>query len=164
MILIVCLPCSLAIRVLPSSTDTSGELDSLVGRASGFWPDQYECPRCQKKMRGLLERDANPHTLRSLELKDLTPQEAFQLFSGLGFPEEQNCTLVETLLLMKEQPVRKLRGVDIEGSPKRFILEEIELWDGSRVFLGSSPDGAVVYRIARPDSAVARLERAERNA
>lgn len=123
---------------------------------SDFWPDRYPCPRCDKTMRGLAESTVNPQVLKVIELRDLTPQEAFAAFSGLGFPDEHICTVEVLLELFKEQPVRKLHGVNVRGS-NCSVIEYIELWDGSKVFLGSSPEGAVVYRVSRPRGTPERL-------
>lgn len=160
MILIVCIPCKLAIRVLPSVIDRSDQLETLVGRQSDFWPDKFECPQCQGTMRGMLEAQADVNALKLMRLKDLTPHEAFAAFNGLGFPDEQNCTLEALHELLREQPVRKLHGENVAGST-RSIIECIELWDGSKIYLGASPEGAVVYRTTTPVSAVKRLERGE---
>ena len=161
MILIVCLPCTLVIRVLPSVEEQQGgELESLVGRLSGFWPDKYPCPRCDKMMRGILESDADPNVLKLMTLKDLTPHETFAALNGLGFPDEQDCTMESLLGLMRAQPVRRLHGANVQGST-RCVIEVIELWDGSKIYLGGCPEGAVAYRATRPVSAVKRLEREE---
>jgi hypothetical protein len=157
MIVIVCLPCALAIRVLPDVQQT-GELESLVGTHSEFWPNRFPCPRCDKTMHGMLESEADPRALAMMEMRDLSAVESFQLFNGLGFPDEQNCTLEALNELLRSQPVRKVHGTDVLGST-RCVAEYLELWDGTRVYLGAAPAGAVVYRIARPSSAVERVER-----
>jgi hypothetical protein len=158
MILVVCLPCKLAVRILPSVKE-SGELESLVGRLSEFWPDKYVCPRCEKGARGMLESEADVRALSLLEVRDLNAQEAFQAFMGLGFPDEQDCTLESLNELLREKPVRALHGENVRGST-RSVIESLELWDGTKIYFGAAPDGAVAYRVVRPSSAVARVERA----
>ena len=141
MIVIVCIPCALAVRVLPSVKE-AGEIDSLIGRHSHFWPDRYICPRCEGSMRGMLEHEADVRALSLMELRDLTAQEAFQLFEGLGFPDEQNCTVEALTELMRAQPMRKIQGRNVLGST-RALVEYLELWDGTKIYLGAAPDGAV---------------------
>jgi len=159
MILVVCMPCALAIRVLPQ-VGRMEELEELVGRRSIFWPDQFPCPRCGKMAKGILEGTADPRAMHLLEVRDLTAFEAFGAFSGLGFPDEQDCTLEVLHELLREQPIRKLHGANVKGST-RSVIESIELWDGTKIYLGASPDGAVAYRAARPPSAVERISRGE---
>ena len=160
MIVVPCLPCSLAIRVMPVSVTTPvaiRELRELVGDQSSFWPDKYPCPRCEKPCRGMPEETVDPKTLMVLELRDLTPIEAFAAFSGMGFPDEQRCSMATVRELFKEQPVRRLIGTDVEGQ-ERIVLDSIELWDGTTVHLGASPAGAVVYRIVRPPTYATKVQ------
>jgi len=145
MILIVCTPCNLALRVMGNPI----ELDQLVGRESPFWPSSFPCPRCEKKAHGLLEVEADPNALRVMELLDLTPQEAFIAFSGMGLPNERSCGRAQIEELFKT-PVRRVVGQATQTD--RFILEHIEFWDGTKLYLGAAPGGAVVYRIAAPPS------------
>lgn len=159
MILVLCLPCAFAIRIMPANlTDvpTVQELDHLVGRQSTFWPDQYVCPRCDKPARGILEAEADPRVLQVMTLRDLTTQEAFAAFHGLGLPEEQQCSIELIQSLLRMHPIRTAKGKNVTGS-NYAILDALELWDGTVLHLGSAPDGAVVFRISRPQSHVARV-------
>lgn len=154
MIVVVCLPCSLVVRVMPlnaSSPASTQELEQLVGTRSDFWPNRYPCPRCGANAQGMLERAADPNALALLKLQDLTPQEAFAAFNGCGFPDEQHCSMAAVQALLLEQPIRRVVGTDVRGA-ERIIVDHFELWDGSRVYFGSGGDGAVVYRITRPVS------------
>lgn len=152
MIVVVCTACALAVRIMPTnigdvrSTDEAGV---LVGPESSFWPNKFPCPRCEKDATGMLERHADPRALALMTLRDLTPHEAFAAFNGLGFPEEQKCSIETLQELLREQPVRRVIGKDIVGAPTVHI-DAIELWDGTRVHFGSGTSGAVVYRIVRP--------------
>lgn len=157
MILIICMPCALAIRVLPQ-VGRMDEIEELVGRKSTFWPDQFPCPRCEKMAKGILESTADPRALQLLEVRDLTAFEAFGAVSGLGFPDEQDCTLDVLHELLREQPIRKLHGANVRGCT-RSVIEAIELWDGTKIYLGASPDGAVAYRATRPPSTTGRVLR-----
>jgi hypothetical protein len=154
MIVIVCLPCSSAIRVMPGNVANASsvqDLDALVGRRSDFWPDQFPCPSCGKPSTGMLEREADARVLGLMALRDLTPQEAFAAFNGLGFPDERKCSLEEVQALLREQPVRRVSGTDVVGAA-RTIIDFLELWDGTKVYFGAGAEGAVIYRITRPVS------------
>lgn len=158
MILVVCLPCAFAIRVMPvriSDMQSVQELDQLVGQRSEYWPDRYTCPLCDKPARGILERTADPRALQLMTVRDLTPQEAFAAFNGVGLPDEQKCSLETVQALLTEHPIRKVVGSNIPGS-ERTLIEQLELWDGSRVYFGSGGDGAVIYRVVRPSSYAAK--------
>jgi hypothetical protein len=84
-----------------------------------------------------------------MELRDLTPHEAFAAFNGFGLPEEQDCALESVQKLLAEQPVRKVVGTSITGM-RRTIIDSLELWDGTRVYFGAGAEGACIYRIVRP--------------
>jgi hypothetical protein len=147
MIVISCSSCALAIRVMGEPA----EVHSLVGERSGFWPDRYTCPSCG----GHAEAQAEPEFLASAQgaapLRDLTVFEAFAALEGLGFPEEHECVLDVVENLLRSTPVRRVAGRSIRGS-RRSYIDHLELWDGTKIFLGAGPGGAVVYRIAKPPS------------
>jgi hypothetical protein len=154
MIIIVCVPCLFAIRVMPTSVTESmsiQEVDQLVGRNSDLWPDRYICPNCGRPARGMLERDADPRVLHAMTLRDLTPHEAYSVFNGFGLPEEQLCSLEIVRKVLLGSPVRKVIGSDVRGA-SRTIIDVMELWDGTKIYFGSGAEGAVIYRIAAPRS------------
>lgn len=154
MIIIICVPCSLAVRVMPTQVTAAMstlEVEQLVGRHSSFWPDLYPCVRCNKHMRGFSEAEVDPHVLRTVELHELTPHEAFSAFNGFGLPEEQSCSLDVVSKLLLEKPVRRVVGSNVRGA-QRTVIDALELWDGTRIYFGSGAEGAVIYRIAAPIS------------
>lgn len=154
MIVITCLPCSLALRVMPEVvTDPNSvrELEYLVGRQSDFWPNKYPCPRCGENGSAIDEREADPRALQLLELVDLTPAEAFSVLNGLGFPDEQRCTLEVVEELLQKTAVRRVVGRNVAGM-ERTVIDALELVDGTKVHFGSGADGAVIYRITQPVS------------
>lgn len=154
MMLVVCLPCSLAVRIMPAVVADAAsvqELEQLVGRRSDLWPDRYACPRCGNSARGMLEQEADSRVLALLTVQDLNPQEAFAAFNGCGFPDEQCCSLETVQALLVETPVRKVIGTNVTGS-ERTIIDALELWDGTKVYFGAGAEGAVIYRITRPIS------------
>lgn len=151
MIVIACTPCAFAMRVMPDSVTSVRsvqELDQLIGKRSDFWPDKYPCPKCGQMATGFGEREVDGRVLQLMELKDVTPQEAFAALHGLGFPDEQKCSLAFVQQLLREQPVRRVIGTDVVGQ-ERTIVDALELWDGTKVYFGSAPEGAVIYRITR---------------
>jgi hypothetical protein len=154
MIVIVCIPCAFAVRVMPTQVTaamSTQEVDQLIGRNSDFWPDQYPCLKCGKHARGMVEEAADPRVLATMELRDLTPHEAFSAFNGFGLPEEQSCSLEAVSKLLLGTPIRKVVGSNVRGA-QRTIIDSLELWDGTRVYFGAGAEGAVIYRIAAPVS------------
>ena len=145
MIFVFCGTCSLGVRVMGDAQ----ELEHLVGPSSEFWPDKFPCIQCGGTAVGTTEIGLEiPAKLR---IQDLTPTEAFAAFNGLGIPSEHRCTFAEVTRLLKEGPIRQIRGADVQGT-QRCIIESLELWDGTKIHLGASPSGAVVFRISRPHS------------
>ncbi len=145
MILIVCLHCKTALRVIGDVAQGH----ELVGPGSTFWPDKFTCFRCEKPARGLLEAEVSIKT--PLEVKDVSPEEAFAALHGLGLPEERDVDRLIVSELMRTHPVRRVACKDIPGV-SRVVVDHIELWDGTRLHFGSSNEGAVIYRITRPHS------------
>lgn len=146
MIVVICTHCALTVRVLGEPA----EVDHLVGEGSEFWPDRYPCPRCEHLAVASLERDLTDRDLTRLSIRDLTAQEAFAAFNGLGLPGEHLCTKDVVEALLREKPVRRLVGSDIEGG--RCYLHHLELWDGTKIYFGAGAEGALIYRIAPPHS------------
>jgi hypothetical protein len=148
LIIIACFKCNIALR-------TSGdeeEVHTLLGAGSEWYPNKYPCPRfgCT----GLAEYSTGiqPTALAALELHEVTPQEAFAAFEGLGLPPERDCgeTAVRGAFEKKvtNVGVRQLRGRN------RSVIDWIEFEDGTRLFLAASGDGAVAYRLAKKFSYV----------
>lgn len=152
MIVVVCIPCALAIRVMPVNAAVNHsirELRELVGNKSEFWPDKFPCPRCEKLCTGMSEELVDARVYSALTLHDLTPVEAFSAFKGCGMPEEQLCSIDKVREVLSEHPVRKVVGSNVQGQ-ERAIIDAIELWDGTVLHFGAGPAGAVIYRIVRP--------------
>lgn len=161
MIVVVCLPCELALRIMPAraaDANSDAELETLVGRRSAYWPDKYPCPGCTKPATGMRETQADPRVLQVMKLHDLTPLEAYAAFHGLGLPGEQACTFEMIQELLLTHPVRRVVGRTIaDTAPARSVIDHIELWDGTRVHLAAGLEGAVVYRVVRPTSYAAAV-------
>jgi hypothetical protein len=142
MIFIICPQCKLALHVVGDDAETH----QLFGEGTTFAERGYACPRCTGGMAayGSLPSNAgfNPYTL--------SPQEAFAALNGLGMPEEKDCVpeviRTEFKKSVKSLAVRWVRGTN------RSIIDHIEFEDGTKMYLGASPQGAIVYRISPPFS------------
>jgi hypothetical protein len=159
MILVVCIPCNFVIRIMPThAANAMGEreVNQLLGPDSNLWPNGFECVKCGKNATGMLERAADPKVLRTMELRDLTPHEAFAAFNGLGLPEEQHCSLESVQALLTEQPVRRVIGSTVKGQ-ERTIIDALELWDGTKLHFSAGGEGAVIYRVVRSTSYATRV-------
>lgn len=137
MITVVCSQCTAAVRV----TGAESEILSLF---NDWWPAQFPCPRCRGTAR--IVEAIEQTALSVLDVYDLTPTEAFKAFSGLGLPTEQECGPMAVRLAF-QQPVKTVQARLIKGS-NRSVIDSIEFADGTLLYLGASPYGAIVYRIA----------------
>lgn len=147
MITLACLECHLALRTCGEPV----EVDFLVGMKSEWYPDRYPCPRSECKGLMTLTDVMDPQVLPLLEIHDVSPQECFQALKGMGLPKERECGVLETIEAIKD---KRVVGMDLYrlANDKRAVLTSILMEDGTRIYLGSSPQGALVYRIAIPYS------------
>lgn len=145
MLIVSCQRCHTAVRVLGEPS----QLDPLVGRDSEFWHDKYVCVSCgQKGCQGLPEVDVDPEDLQKMKLRDLSPQEMYAAQMGLGTPDEMTCDLRTVRDLLENKRLKKIHGRNVTGT-SRACLDELELEDGTKLHLGASAHGAVVFRISR---------------
>lgn len=152
MMVVLCPTCHLVVRVLGEPA----QVHPLVGTGSEFWPNKYDCPRCGQRAEGRLEREVPGALLGQAEVRDLTPEEAYAAFLGVGMPEEQACSLADVQALLVQVPICRVVGHDVPGQA-RTVLDRLELTDGTQVYFGASGDGAVIYRIRRRSHYAARL-------
>lgn len=145
MILVFCSDCHHMVRIM----GVPEEVDTLVGSSSPFWPDKFPCVYCSKHGPGFKEHEVDESLIYLSSVMDLTPQEAFLAFNGMGLPRERSCS-GEVVQELFTTPVRRAVGKDSKTG--RFVLEHLEFWDGTKMYFGAAPDGAIVYRIARPHS------------
>lgn len=146
MIFIVCKNCGTAIR-------TSGEPDqirALFGESSDWYPDKFPCPKLGCDHNAEFVENVESMALATLSICDLSPEEAFSAFSGLGMPDEHECGPLAVQEALKS-PIKKIDAKILKGS-NRSIIYWLETEDGTRIYLGSSPYGAIVYRIAKRHS------------
>jgi len=151
-ILLVCINCATAIRVIGEAD----EIDHLVGPHSQGWPDGWTCCQCEQAMTAMLETDASPDALARLKVIDLDPMEAYAAVNGLGYPPEQICQLETLRKLLTENTIAEVKGDNIPGTT-RCRIEALVLSDGTKVYLGASEAGALVYRIRPPFSYAERI-------
>jgi len=153
-IIIVCKDCGTGVRV----SGEVEELSHLLGEFNKDWyPDKYPCPTAVCTGKAEFMEGIEPAALRMLNVHDLTPHEAYAAFHGLGLPTERDCgpTAVEKALLE-----HRVTAVDLQlvrGS-NRSVVYSLTLDDGSRLYLGSSPFGAIVYRLSKPELATKRVD------
>jgi len=146
---IVCMKCKHGLRISPG--DTSGalsEVEALLGPNTEYYPDKYPCWHCEEKGAEFVPL-ADVSALRLVDIREVTPHEAYAAIHGLGVPEEQDCSAAAVERLFLERKVVKVRTEQIRNS-HRCILKEIELEGGMKVHLGSSTYGATVYRVSQP--------------
>lgn len=148
MIAIVCTACKKMLNVVGEVS----EVDMLVGQRSDFWPNKYVCFSCSGPAEGFLTPEVSAAAIRELDVYDVTPQEAFAALGGLGIPAERTCC-ADVVVPLFEAVGLKVKGKELRGMT-RYFLDEIEMPDGTKLFLGASPHGAVIYRITRPHSYV----------
>lgn len=155
MILIACTTCRKALRV----SGDLGEMEPLVGQGSEYWPDKYPCFHCEGTAAGFLAPEISAAAMASLAITDVTVQEAFAALNGLGVPEERTCCAEVVEPLFEKQGI-KVHGRQPRGTT-RYLVAELEFPDGSRMFFGTSPQGALIYRITKKHSYLKAVETAD---
>lgn len=146
MIFIACLKCSSATRV---AGDMEGS-ENLVGPGSDWWPSSFPCRKAGCDGKAQVLESVDPEALAQFDIVELTPQEAFVAFHGLGVPEEQECGVLAVEQIF-QKPIKRVRAWNIKGAG-RSVIDFIEFDDGTRMYLGASTYGATVYRIAKVHS------------
>jgi len=136
-----CLGCGLVLRVFARTPE---EYAQLIGPDCDWWPDRYPCPECSSKMRNV-DR-IQPGLQKNLRIVDATTLEAFAAFSGAGVPTPLSMATETIKDLLLSQRIVRVEGRDIPGTD-RSSLDTLELEDGTRLYLGASSHGAVVYRV-----------------
>lgn len=152
MITIACRLCSHALRVNGEVRD----VDSLVGQGSEYWPGKYSCYNCGAPATGFLTPEVSPLVMQSLIITDVSAEEAFAALNGLGVPAERTCC-EEVILPYFEAAGIQVKGKQLRGQ-NRYILEELTFPDGTRMQIGPSPQGALIYRLVKKHSYVSAVE------
>lgn len=146
MIFIACTRCLAALQVV----DDIDASDQLVGQQSDFWPDKYTCFACGEPAVGALTPQVSATIMARAHIVNVTAAEAFAALNGLGVPEERTCCEEVVVPYFAAQGI-KVKGKQLRGQ-LRYVVNELVFPDGSRMCFGVSPQGAVVYRVAKPHS------------
>ncbi len=145
--LYVCGNCFFALRVLNGSSEGG----DLVGPLSDTWGKFHECPECSaEKMYGHPENAIDSELMVKLRVRDLEPTECFTALLGGGLPDEQDATPDEVEKALLSSPIKEVTVRPIKGT-RRAVLDRLFLENGTRLYLGAGPQGAVVYRIAHKE-------------
>ena len=146
MILVVCRSCGKGLRISPGHvSDDMSQAFAMFGPGSDMYPDRFPCFSCEGKAELVMHADSM--AVSALELHDVTPDEAVAAFHGLGLPEEQECSAAAVNGKLVNAQITKVQVRQIRNS-HRSVLDWIQLSDGTRLYLGASSHGAVVYRIS----------------
>ena len=132
------------------------EIQSLVGPRSEFWPLGYTCPKCSGPAQGVMESEIDLRLLAGVPVRDIEAQEMYRAQYGMGLPEEMDCRREIIEQTLRENPIKKIAGHEVPGA-NRFVLEHLELWDGTKVYFGGSSHGAIITRIVPLQSHVTRV-------
>jgi hypothetical protein len=136
MILIVCRSCSFTLRVIEGHEDVVVE------------PALHKCPSCTGEVRTTPEAGVTAEDFARLRVHDVTWPEAFVALSGVGMPTERECT-VDKVRALFTQSISSVGLEPVHGTG-RSILTHLEFADGTKLYLGASPFGAVAYRLVLP--------------
>jgi hypothetical protein len=140
MVYLVCPDCHVGLRISPGEP---GELEALLEvDPRGLGMKAYPCFRCELEQAGLTTEYPE-----GVELFDVNPSEAFAAINGLGVPTEQECNGAAVVEAFLKKRVKNVTTRMIRNS-HRCILDNIEFDDGTKMYLGASAGGAIVYRIA----------------
>ena len=110
-----------------------------MGPSSDWYPDRYPCPSCGERCAVSTKHGEGPITY-------LSAFEAFSAFNGAGLPGEQECSASRVSELLKGCSIKDVLVRHIKGT-NRCTLDQIQLNDGTVLFLGASTHGACVYRV-----------------
>ena len=136
----------------------SGDPEEIMGLFRDWMPDNFPCcnANCNNKKAELVE-SIDPGVMNMWTIFQVTAHEAFSAMQGLGLPEERDCgpTAVKAAF---EKPVKDLAVRLVKGT-NRSVIDHIEFDDGTRLYLGASAYGAIVYRIAPKRSFVEEVIR-----
>lgn len=154
MICIICTECNTAVRV----SGDHEEVNHLFGELNTDWyPNNYPCPNTDCTEKAKLLDSVDSAALKMLDVYDLTVHEAYAALHGLGLPEERDCGPSAVREQLLNNKVVEVDARLIKGS-NRSVVYKLIMENGTVLFLGSSPYGATVYRIAKARSAVEQFD------
>lgn len=129
---VFCNVCKVALRLFPAE---KLETELLL------MEDRHACPECHMELSIGEKIEGSKY-----ELIDVTVKEAFAYIHGLGLPKEKNCSAEAVTELLKKRRVVQVDARQVRGS-HRCVIDYLELEDGTKVYLGASSHGAVVFRV-----------------
>jgi len=154
----LCSRCGTVVRVVGDAR----QITMLVGMDSDFWPNGYVCPVCNGAAVGVETGQETPEMLSGQvgdTLLELSPEEAFALYMGLGTPKERACTLATVAQVLHEGVVDWQLEEDTQTG--RIYIAWMETAQGTRLYLGAGPHGAVVYRVRPKQSYTEKVQDAQ---
>lgn len=115
------------------------QLAMLFGYSTTAW----SCPTCEAPVTlGAAPQRTPQHFLEA--------EEAFGALQGLGLRSERSCHHAIVQRLLTTQRIKQVR---LRGTPnRRTVIERIDLEDGTILYLGAAPEGAVVFRVVEPST------------
>jgi rubredoxin len=159
-LVVTCEGCGSIYRVMQQHD--GADVDLIVGEHSEFWPNKYTCPRCGARAAGAHE-DALPRGFQTVSIIDLTAEELLAALYALGLPEERKTALADVQGRLTKNWIAHVVGHDV-AQTGRCCIDYLEMADGTKIYLGASTHGAVVYRVVSPASYVKRVEEETANA
>lgn len=133
MIFVVCTKCSQAIRAIDTPPDIA--LKDIPAELRGA------CPACGGDMQFAEER-----TSGGREVRDLTFEEMYYWLTVGALPEERQTDAATVSRTLTGAVIQQVKLAPLVGGGT--VLCSLILGDGTRVYLGASPEGALVYRMA----------------
>ena len=143
MILYICDQCMTAVRCLEVPGDVR---QHDLPRA-----ENDACAGCFGPVQIVPERLLDPAVAASLKIRDLTFEELYYWAATGALPEDRKTTPDDVRLLLVGKKVVSV-DIDERASADRAVINCLVLDDGSRIYLGASPMGAIVYRVAKRTS------------
>lgn len=145
--LTICTTCLMAVRLLGKSPEDVAEM----------FPNQELKCSCGTAFEFLFENEVEARVFPKLRIVDLTLEEFFLYLEGMGLPEERLCSEEEVQKVFSTKKIKKVAVHTILNTTKSHI-DHFVFEDGTKLYLGSSKHGAVVYRIAPPPNYVERVD------
>ena len=147
--MLACDNCLMVIRVLGDAE----VIDNLIIRHSKWtagWPCVSEnCHECMRRVTDTEEVSgifaaADTSLIR---VNELSPEDAFKALCGLGLPEEIGALPEVIRALLLSNKVKDIQNW--QSASGRTVIDWLELENGVRIHLASSPAGPIVYKITR---------------
>jgi len=150
--MITMLACDACLTVIRVFGDAEVIDNLIIGHSK--WTAGWPCvsDNCHEFMRRVTDTEevsgvfaAADSTL--LHVNELSPEDAFSALCGLGLPEEIGTQPEVIRALLLSNKVRDIQNW--QAASGRTVLDWLELENGVRIHLASSPAGPVVYKITR---------------